>query len=323
MLHRLKCTPNTVHWGFYDGALKPVITLRSGDTVEVETLSGDPAALVSNGVRDREIPAALKRIHREVKDKGPGPHILTGPIRVEGAETGDVLEVEVSNISLTVPYGYNSFTPTFGTLPEDYPYTKLKVIRMNAAKGIAEFSKNIQIPLSPFLGQIGVAPPAKLGRLSSAPPGFHGGNMDNKELTEGAKIFLPVHVKGALLSVGDTHAVQGDGEVDLSALETCATSTLQVRVRKDLKLRWPLAETKNHIVTMGFDIELLAACKMALRNMIDFLMVVRDLDRDEAYMLSSLIVDLHVTQLVDGVRGVHALIAKNIFSPPLTVKGRR
>ena len=307
-------TPNTIHWGYYDASLKPVLKVDSGDIIDVSTVSGDPAAFKNLGVDPTDIPSELIQIHTQVKDKGPGPHILTGPILVEGAQPRDVLEIEILNVSPMVNYGHNNFCPSYGTLPEDYPYQRSKLLKLNLEKNTAQFSDNIELSLNPFFGQLGVAPPQIIKRLDSTSPGFHGGNLDNKELIAGSKVFLPVHVPGALFSVGDGHAIQGDGEASISALETCLNGKLKLTVRKDLRLLWPMAETYNHIISMGFHENLFEASKMAIRNMILYMIQSLGLDQDDAYSLISLSVDLHVTQLVNGVKGIHGLLPKAILN---------
>jgi len=160
---------------------------------------------------------------------------------------------------------------------------------------------------------MGVAPPETSGRISSAPPWIHAGNLDNKEFVAGTTLFIPVHTPGALFQVGDGHAGQGNGEVDITALETSLTGTFQLVVRKDLHLRWPRGETPTHYITMGLHEDLLEATKLAVEEMIDLLVTEKHLTRDNAYMLTSVAADLSITQLVDGNKGVHAMIAKSIF----------
>jgi acetamidase/formamidase len=256
----------------------------------------------------------LKAITAEVKDKGPGGHILTGPIFVEGAEPGDTLEVRILNIKYSVPYAYNSFRPTSGVLTaEDFPKGATKIIPLDIKRGVAKFSDRIEIPLRPFFGSMGVAPPEAAGRVSSAPPGTHAGNLDNKDLVAGTTLFIPVHIAGALFEVGDGHAGQGNGEVDITALETSLVGTFEFRVRKDLHLKAPRGETPTHFISMGLNPDLTEALKMAVREAIDFLVTEKHLSREDAYMLCSAGVDFNVTQAVDGTKGVHAMIPKSIF----------
>jgi acetamidase/formamidase len=313
--YSLKPTPKTVAWGYYDASTPPVLRVQSGDTVEVQTLPAGVSAaqLEAAGVPPEQVDQSLRDIWREVTNKGPGGHILTGPIYVEGAQPGDVLESKILSIRLAIPYAYNRFRPGFGYLPDDFPYTRIKIIPLDEKRGVARFGAGIEIPLAPFFGSIGVAPPEVTGRISSAPPWIHGGNIDNKELVAGTTLFLPVHAPGALLQVGDGHAGQGNGEVDITAMETSLIGTFQLRVRKDMHLRWARAETPTHYISMGFNEDLNEATKMAVREMIDFLVSEKHLSRDDAYMLTSVAADLSITQLVDGNKGVHASIAKAIF----------
>ena len=315
MLHHLEPSPNNVHWGYYDAKIPPVLHINSGDSVEVNTFSGDPKRLSNNGLNDKYIQLALKKIHDEVNDRGPGKHILFGPIFVKNAKPGDVLEVRFKKITPSVSFGYNHFLPNSGTLPDDYPYSKIKIIKFHQKNNeySANFTKNIEIPLQPFFGQLGVAPALEQGRINSSPPGSHGGNLDNKELVQGSTLYLPVHVDGALFSIGDGHAIQGDGEVSISALETCMNGIIELNLRKDLILNWPMAETHSHLISMGLNSDLFEASKMAVRNMIDYLTRYQNVNRDDAYHLSSVALDLHVTQIVDGVKGVHGILPKNIF----------
>jgi acetamidase/formamidase len=310
----LKATPKTVAWGYYDAKAAPVLHVKSGDTVEIETLlTSSPKRLEAAGVAPEQVERSLRDIYDQVKDKGPGGHILTGPIFVEGAEIGDVLEVRILSAKLAIPYAYNGFGPGRGYLPDDYPYPKTKIIPLDERRMVAKFAPGIEIPLHPFFGSMGVAPPEASGRLSSAPPWIQAGNLDNKDLVAGSTLYIPVHAPGALFEVGDGHAGQGDGEVDITALETSLLGTFQLIVRKDMHLRWPRAETPTHYITMGLNEDLNACTTLALREMIDFLMTEKHLSRDDAYMLSSVAGDLHITQLVDGNKGVHMMLPKAIF----------
>jgi acetamidase/formamidase len=265
------------------------------------------------GVTESEIPDSLKAVELAVTDRGPGPHPMTGPIFVDGAEPGDTLEVRILAIEFLHPFGIGAFAPGGGVLPDEFPYSHLRVLRWNPGAERVEFAPGVSLKLAPFFGSIGVAPPPLAGRISSYPPGWHGGNLDNKDLVAGATLYLPVHVKGALLSVGDGHAMQGDGEVSGTALETSLRGTFELRVRKGQRLRWPRAETPSHYITMGLHENLNEATRLATREMVDFLAAEKGLSRDEAYVLCSLTADLHVTQAVDQTKGVHATIAKSIF----------
>ncbi len=313
--YHLKATPETVVWGNYSAASKPVLRIRSGDRVEIDTLiTNSPERLVAAGVKPADVQPELKAIYAGVKDKGPGGHILTGPVYVEGAEPGDTLEVRILAIRLAVPYAYNSFSPRSGVLgADDFPQGATRIVPLDARRMVGHFAAGIDIPLRPFFGSMGVAPPASAGRISSAPPGIHAGNLDNRELVSGTTLFIPVHAAGALFQAGDGHAAQGDGEVDITALETSLSGTFQFIVRKDLHLKWPRAETPTHYIAMGLNPDLDEALKLAVRECIEFLVTEKHLSRAEAYMLSSTAVDFHVTQAVDGTKGIHALIPRNIF----------
>src|SRR5215467_1119554 len=312
--HELKLTPANVHWGYYDARLKPVLRISSGDTVRVETMiAGGLERLRLAGAPESEIPDSLKQVENTVTDRGPGAHPLTGPIYVDGAAPGDVLEVRILGFEFLHPYGVTGFRPGSGALPDDFPSSRFKMIRINPAAGTAAFSPNVTLKVAPFWGSIGVAPPSVIHRLSSGPPGAHAGNLDNKELVAGSTLYLPVHVPGALLSIGDGHALQGDGEVTITALETSLRGTVQISVRKGKPIRWPRAETPSHYITMGLHPDLNEAARMATREMIDFLVSEKRMSRDDAYILCSLAVDLHVTQIVDDTKGIHAMLAKSTF----------
>ena len=313
--HKLMPSPKTVAWGYYDGAATPVLRIKSGDEVEVGTLiTSSPDRLEKAGVAPKDVEQSLRDIYREITTHGPGGHILTGPIYIEGADSGDVLEVRIRSVDLTIPYAYNGFAPERGFLPEDFGYAKTKIVPLDRATMTARFADGITIPLRPFFGSMGVAPPLGMGKINSAPPGIHAGNLDNKELVAGTTLFIPVHVKGALFEVGDGHAAQGNGEVDITALETSLVGRLQFIVRHDLHLTWPRAETPTHWIAMGIDKDLTQATKIAVREAIGFLMATKGLSHDDAYMLTSVACDVAVTQLVDGTLGVHVMIPKQIFA---------
>lgn len=311
--HELKASPKTICWGYYSASAAPALRVKSGDTVRIQTVSGSPSRLEAAGLAPNEIQPELRAIYKEVTDKGPGGHLLTGPVYVEGAQPGDVLEVRIRKIELPVPYAYNVFRPGSGFMPNDFPYSRMKIIPLDRERGVAKFAPGIELPLRPFFGSMGVAPPEANGRINSAPPWIHAGNMDNKELVAGTTVFIPVHTAGALFEVGDGHAGQGNGEVDITAMETSLIGTFEFIVRKDIHLLWPRAETPTHYITMGFHEDLTEATKLAIRETIDFLTAEKHLSRDDAYMLTSIGIDLVITQLVDGNKGVHAMIPKSIF----------
>jgi acetamidase/formamidase len=312
--YTLKPTPKTVAWGYYDAKATPVLRIKSGDTVEIQTLiTNSPKRLEEAGVPPDQVEQSLRDITDQVKDKGPGGHILTGPVYIEGAEPGDVLEVKILAAKLAIPYAYNAFGPGRGYLPDDFPYAKIKIVPLDEKRMVAKFAPGIEIPLHPFFGSMGVAPPESVGRWNSGPPWIMAGNLDNKDLVVGTTLYIPVFAPGALFEVGDGHAGQGDGEVDITALETSLIGTFQFIVRKDMHLKWPRAETPTHYITMGMNDDLNACATLAVREMIDFLVTQKHLSRDDAYMLASTAADLHITELVDGNKGVHMSIPKSIF----------
>lgn len=309
--HFLKAAPDTVAWGYYDGSLAPVLTVDSGDVVNVETLiTGARMSRVLN-VPESFIGPEMSVIDDEVVQEGP--HLLVGPIAVRGAESGDVLEVRILEMGMADNWAVNLFRPGGGLLPSEYPYQGGKFVEIDPDRQVIEFDNGIEIPVRPFFGSLGVAPPPILGRVSSGPPGAHSGNLDNKELVAGSTLYIPVHVQEGMLFIGDGHAAQGDGEVNGTAFEASLTGRLQIIVRKDLAHRWPRAETATHFITMGLDEDLEQAAKMAVEEMIDYLVTYRGLNRDDAYVLCSAAVDLRITQLVDGTKGVHAMLPKTLF----------
>lgn len=313
-VHTLMPSPSTVAFGYYDAAATPVLRVQSGDEVIVGTeITSSPTRLEQVGVKPADVQASLRAIYDSVKVRGPGGHVLTGPIYVEGADSGDVLEVRIEKIDLAIPYAYNGFGKGRGFLPEDFDYSKTKIIPLDKETMTGQFAPGITIPLHPFFGSIGVAPPAAMGKINSAPPGIHAGNLDNKELVAGTTLYIPVWTKGALLEIGDGHAGQGNGEVDITALETSLTGRFKLIVRKDLHLTMPRAETPTHWIAMGIDSNLVVATKQAVREAINFLVTTKGLSRDDAYMLTSVSSDVDVTQLVDGTVGVHVMIPKHIF----------
>jgi acetamidase/formamidase len=311
----LKATPSTVIWGYYSADAKPALTVHTGDSVRIQTASAcpPPSRLEAAGVKPSDIPQYLRDIHDQVKDRGPGGHILTGPVAIAEAEPGDVLEVQIQKVDLDVPYSCNSFGAGRGFLPNDFPYSRVKIVPLDREKMLGRFAPGVNVPLRPFFGSMGVAPPSA-GRLNSGPPWMHAGNMDNKELVAGTTLFIPVFAKGALFEVGDGHAAQGNGEVDITALETLLTGTFKFVIHKGgERLLWPRAETPTSYISMGFDEDLKTATEMAVRNMIDFLVTAKHLSRDDAYALVSVAVDVSITQLVDGKVGVHAICPKALF----------
>ena len=313
--HRLEATPATVAYGWYDAAAQPVLTIKSGDIIDVDTLlTNTPAGLRRAGVADDRIQASLKAITEQVprEKRGPGGHILTGPVFVEGAEPGDALEVKILSIDLAIDYGYNGCQ---GYLPENCPTPRVPatIIPLDRQTMTATFAPGIVIPLHPFFGSMGVAPAPEAGRVSSNPPGTHAGNLDNQALVAGTTLYIPVHARGALFEVGDGHAAQGDGEVDQTAIETSLRGRLQLTVRKGMTLTWPRAETPTDYIAMATDEDLARATKTAIQAMVDFLVAEKHLTRVAAYQLTSIAGNVAITQLVDGKVGVHVKMPKAIF----------
>jgi acetamidase/formamidase len=304
--HTLPAGAETCHWGFFDAAVPPVLTIASGDTVTIDTVSGSIEGLPS----ECEVLHAHREVVTNLTQRMRG-HIMTGPVAVEGAEPGDVLEVRIEAITPLQNWGYTAIGPTNGTLPEDFPMRRLWHSAIDRQRGTATLPWGTELPLAPFFGVMGTAPPAFYGAISSIEPREFGGNMDLKELVAGTTLYLPVFNEGGLFSIGDGHGMQGDGEVCLTALETALSGTFRLTVRKDLDFRLPRAETDSHWITLGFDPDLDDAAKIALRQMIALITERTDLKPEEAYMLCSLACDMRVTQLVDGNKGIHAMLPKS------------
>jgi len=313
--HRLEVTPGTVAYGYYWSEAQPVLRIASGDIIDVDTLlTNTPQGLQRAGVAEDKIQASLRAVVDAVtgERRGPGGHILTGPVYVEGAQPDDVLQVDVLSIDLPLDYGYNGCN---GFLPDNCDQAlPAKIIALDRESMTAEFLPGIVIPLRPFFGSMGVAPAPDAGRVSSNPPGRHAGNLDNRELVTGSTLYIPVFVPGALFEVGDGHAAQGDGEVDQTAIETSLRGRLRLTVRKDMKLAWPRAETPTDYISMATDPDLTIATRGAIQEMIDFLVAEKHLTQHQAYQLVSIAGNVAVTQLVDKPNhGVHVRLPKIIF----------
>jgi acetamidase/formamidase len=316
----LSAGPETVRWGMFDAKFPPLLTIDSGDTVVLECVSGAPEVMPppNSGFR---IPPALAAIHASNIPRAGG-HILTGPVAVAGAMPGDMLEVRIDKIELGNDWGYCGFRPLAGTLPEDFPVRYLSHIPVDRARRTCQLPWGTELSLAPFFGVMGVAPPPAYGTISTIQPREHGGNLDNKELTEGTTLFLPVWAEGANFSAGDGHGVQGDGEVCINALEICLTGTFTLILHKNPSangaarapvLSYPRAETATHFISMGMNEDLDLAMKQALREMIRFITARTNLSREQAYQFCSLAVDFHVTQTVNGEKGVHGLLRKGLL----------
>jgi acetamidase/formamidase len=310
MIHHLPSTAETVALGFWDARRKAVLRVASGDQVTVDTLSGEL----------EELPLDESLIlpeHRAVLTgaaRGPGPHLLTGPIWIDGAEPGDVLEVRIIDVKLRQDWGWNLIEPLLGTLPEDFPTQRRLHIPIDRDRRLAHLPWGLELPLDPFFGNFGVAPPSNYGRITSIIPREHGGNMDNRSLTQGTTVYFPIFNEGALFSVGDGHAVQGDGEVCLTAIETSLTGTFELIVRKDIKISIPRAESPTHYISMGMHEDLDSAARIALREMIKWIVELSGLVAVDAYTLCSIAADMRISQLVDINKGAHCMLPKSVIS---------
>ncbi len=267
----------------------------------------------SMGMPDSLIRPSMRELEAVTDRSKSYGNILVGPIAIEGAEPGDVLEIHILAIRIADNYAINAFHAGGGTLPDEFPYARVRAIPLDTVRNVALFAPGIEIPLRPFFGTMGVAPSPADGRISDRPPGNYAGNLDNRDLVAGTTLYIPVHTKGALFSVGDGHAGQGGGEVDGTAIEAALWGRFQFYVRKNMKLKWPRAETPDYYMTMGLDPDLNKAAQLAVHEMVDYLVTERHMSPDEAYILCSLAVNLQVTQVVDGTKGIHALLPKRIF----------
>ena len=314
--HRLDANPDTVRVGMFDAAFPPVLTVASGDTVTIECLSGLADVMPPPGGRFT-VPAALARLHAAAPERMAG-HILTGPVGVAGAKPGDMLEVRIEAVEPAWDWGYTLFRPLAGTLPEAFPTALLSHISIDRGARTCKPGWGPTLPLAPFFGTMGVAPRPAYGRLSSREPREHGGNLDNRELVAGATLYLPVFVGEARFSVGDGHGRQGDGEVCVTALETALTGTFTFILHEGggetaPRLTYPRAKTPTHHITMGMHADLDRALEIALLEMIAFITAHSRMSREQAYQLCSLAVDFRITQSVNGERGVHAMLARNLL----------
>ena len=309
----LESTPETCHWGYFDARRAPVAEVESGAEITIRTVSGAPEVLPDEA-SGHHVPPELRAIHAAGPPPMPG-HILTGPVAVGGARPGDVLQIDILDVSLRQDWGWNVIRPLAGTLPDAVDRTRLTILPLDAARGVARMPWGAELPLAPFFGVMGVAPPPGWGRISTIEPRAHGGNIDNRELVVGSTLFLPVHVEGALFSCGDGHGAQGDGEVCVTAIETALEGRFRLTVRRDLDIRYPEAETTSHLITMGMDPDLDRAAEIALRRMITVVAERIGIDRAEAYMFCSLAADLRITQTVNREKGVHMMIRKELLQP--------
>jgi len=298
-----------VHWGYFDAALTPIAEVVSGETFQLRSVSGTP----DDPVPADWIPPEIPGIYAEVRDRGPGPHLLTGPIYVRGARPKQVLQVDILSVTLGAPYGFNLLRPLKGIFPDAIDRLDKQIIPINRETGVATIAPGLRLPTRPFFGILGVAPPPWWGRLDTSPPRCHGGNMDNKELVAGTTLFLPIWAEGALFSAGDGHAAQGDGEVDITAIETSLDGEFRLGVREDFGLSLPIAVTPTHLITMGFDPSLDQAARVAVRSLLDLLEQFGRMAWRDAYRLASIAADLRVTQVVNGEKGIHVMLERTIL----------
>jgi acetamidase/formamidase len=306
----LRPSPRTVHWGYFDASLAPVLEVDTGEVFRLRCVSGAP----DDEVAPAWMPPEIRELYATVRDRGPGGHLLTGPVWVRGARPGDVLEVEIRSVRLAAPYGFNSLAPLHGIFPNAIDRVEREIIPLDLDTGIATLGCGVRLPTHPFFGVLGVAPPSGWGRITSSAPRAHGGNLDNKELVGGTALLLPVWAEGALFSAGDGHAAQGDGEVNITAIETCLEGEFRLGVRDDVRLALPVAVTPTHLITMGFDPSLDNAARAAVAALLELLERYGGISWRQAYRLASVAADLHVTQVVNGEKGVHAMLARTLLA---------
>lgn len=337
--HYVHQTPENAVFGNFPAQKAPILTVKSGETVRIDGGGGNRWGddspedwLKENGLKpDVQQRASIAEIARVVKETPrqpgiPNGHMLVGPIAVEGAMPGDTLEVQILSVEPRIPYGVVSMRPGRGGIPDEVPAPYTKVVPLDLKRRVGLFEPGIEVPLGPFNGVMGVLPDASEGdNRRSGPPGLFGGNLDCKELVGGTKLFLPVFRPGAMFFTGDSHAAQGDGEVTVTAIETANTAVFRFVLHKGMKLTAPRAETPTHWITFGLDPDLDKAMQMAIRETNGFLAQEKGLDFNRAFALSSIGIDFRVTQVVDDVKGVHAMIPKALFisdKPKLARSGR-
>lgn len=338
---KVPATAKTVTLGLFTLNQPPVIKVHSGDTVTLETWNSCLHEMVYN----KTTPADVAKFYvKHDIQKRRGMHSLTGPVYIEGAEPGDVLEIRILNIELN-DFGYNFLSPTQGILSE-FTKPQIKYFKYDKKNNTTEFAKGICLKLKPFPGIISVAPPTDWpmgwpvninksaaqpvsGEFNSVPPGPFGGNLDEPELQAGSILFLPVFQKGALVWTGDSHAMQSNGEIDITALETSYKGiTLQFIVRKDLKAEgvfdktkrkggnvftWPVTENATEWLITGLNVDLFEAMKLASRNAIDFLVRTQGLTPEESYQFLSMVGDFEIPEAVNVIKHVTVHIPKDVF----------
>ncbi|MEE2668886.1 MAG: acetamidase/formamidase family protein [Gemmatimonadota bacterium] len=344
--HFVPSRPETVSWGWYPIDKEPVLTIQSGETVRINTLTHAGATQRDDPVEYlTELDVPREEIHQDVLDfwasregrprEGRSGHVITGPIYVEGAEPGDMLEVQILALETRVPWGINNTSSSGGVFSSGYPGVRSDdplldilpgtrhVIRTGIVAGreVAFFSPDIQVPLAPFMGILAVAPDPVIGEpgvtvpgvQSSRPPGAFGGNMDVKDLKAGTSLYLPVFHLGALFYTGDPHGAQGDGEVSGTAIEQSLAGVFRLVVHKGVEISGPRAETDTHYLIMGIDLDLDRAIRHATWEVVDFLVKVKGLTPAKALSLASIAVDFRVSEVVDLTQVVTGYIPKDIF----------
>jgi acetamidase/formamidase len=319
--HHLSPTIDTVVLGYYSAETKPVLTVKSGDRVKIDTISlfglpEDPAPFFKQHGISLDNPAVQEIIAMKAEGKKRGMALrgpLTGPVAVEGAEPGDTLEVRVLSLKFRADYGMNGTTPT-GPLSDIVPRPWQKLFRIDPARNRALFSPTIEMPLQPHLGQMGVAPPAAMGKIPSGPPTMvHGGNFDLREITVGCSLFLPVHVTGGIFTTGDPHALQGNGEVTGATIECNIESVLQFIVHKGKTLKVPRIETPTHFITIGVHDDLDGAMRLATLEAQEFLKEKEGMDFFTSYSFLSLGADFCITRALKPGQMIHVMIPKSHF----------
>ena len=332
--HLVESTVDNVIWGkLFTPDSEPILQVKSGDVVTIETIShegilpdqGDTVEFFTEaGIDEADILSDQLAVKEQIERTAPGPHVITGPIYVQGAEPGDVLEIRTVGIDYRVPYGVISNRHAKGALPEEYPvdnadiYTK--VIPIDTENNVGTFRPanerpNIDLPLKPFMGIMGVAPADPEQAENSVPPGNYGGNVDIKHLTAGSSLYLPVQVSGALFYTGDPHCAQGNGEVALTAIECSLTPTFELIVHKNKQLETPMGETPEAWIAVGLDRDLDEAMKKAVRESLRIVEDEYGLTKQDALLFGSAAIDYEVSQVVDIVKGIHGVIPKDILQP--------
>lgn len=306
--------PENLTFGYFDPARAPVAEVASGDEVVMQCLAACETPDLPPEDKGTILPEHLAALEYHKADKGAGPHMITGPVYVEGAKQGDVLQVDILEAMPAQDWGFTAILPLLGALPDEFTDYERLHMAIDGQKGICRLPWGLELPLDPFFGIMAVAPPMEWGRIGTPEPRAMGGNMDNKELKPGTTLYLPVFHEGALFMAGDGHGRQGDGEVCIAAVETALTGRFRLTVRKDMSLKTPFAENDEHLISMGFDESLDEAMRKATRDMIKVVAERGGLTRNHAYMLLSIAGDLRVTQVVDGEKGVHMMFRKEWLS---------